>query len=146
VQGVAEAPPEPAQPPVAALVAPRAAQAETGADAAPERATGGGAQLAAARAAPPAMVEALIRRGDAMLAIGDVTAARLLYERAAAGGSGRAALAAGRTYDPAVLGALNARGLRPDPDAAAAWYQRALALGEAEAAPLLHAVRHHGAR
>jgi TPR repeat protein len=81
-----------------------------------------------------------------MLDIGNVTAARLLYERAAAAGSGRAALAAGRTYDPAVLGALNARGLRPDPDAAAAWYRQALALSEADADPLLHAVRQHGAR
>ncbi len=95
---------------------------------------------APAAAMSPALVTALIRRGDAMLALGDVSAARLLYERAAAGGSGAAALAAGRTYDPRILEGMGARGLRPDPATAARWYERAIALGEAEAEPLLRAV------
>jgi len=89
---------------------------------------------------PPAMVAALIRRGDAMLPVGDISAARLLYERAAGSGSGAAALAAGRTYDPTVLAALHARRLVPDADAAAAWYRHALDRGEAGAAPLLRAI------
>jgi hypothetical protein len=92
----------------------------------------------------PAMVAALIRRGDQMLAIGDISAARLLYERAAAAGSGAAALALGRTHDPAVMAQLGARGLRPDPEAAAGWYRRALALGEREAEPLLRALAEGG--
>lgn len=101
---------------------------------------------AATRAAPPtvqmapAMIAALTRRGDQMLAIGDISAARLLYERAAAAGSGAAALALGRTYDPAAMAQLGARGLRPDPETAAAWYRRAQALGEQEAEPLLRAL------
>ncbi|WP_270933778.1 SEL1-like repeat protein [Falsiroseomonas oryzae] len=90
---------------------------------------------------PAAVVAALIRRGDAMLAMGDISAARLLYGRAANEGSGAAALALGRTHDPAVLNALGARGLRADPAVAADWYRRALALGEAGAEPLLRSVQ-----
>jgi hypothetical protein len=98
--------------------------------------------VAAAVAPPPvamapAMLAALIRRGDDMLAIGDVSAARLLYARAAAAGSGPAAIAVGRTHDPAAIARLGLRGLRPDPAAAATWYRRALALGEPEAEALL---------
>jgi TPR repeat protein len=83
------------------------------------------------------MIAALVRRGDEMLALGDVSAARLLYERAANAGSAAAAVAAGRTYDPAVLSAIGAREIRPDPAAAAAWYRRAAALGDPGAATLL---------
>lgn len=107
----------------------------------PETPSGGTPPVAApAPAMAPALVTALIRRGDAMLALGDVSAARLLYERAAAGGSGAAALAAGRTYDPRMLESIGARSLRPDPEAAARWYRRALELGEGEAEPLLRAI------
>jgi TPR repeat protein len=84
----------------------------------------------------PELLMALVRRGDAMLAVGDVSAARLLYERAASAGSGPAATAMGRTYDPTVLAALGVRGLRPDPATALTWYRRATALGDAEAEPL----------
>ncbi len=80
----------------------------------------------------PAMLLALIQRGDAMLALGDLSAARLLYERAAAGGDGHAATAAGKTYDPAFLARFG--GVIPgDPAMAAGWYRRAIALGDREA-------------
>lgn len=69
-----------------------------------------------------------MRRGDALLAIGDISGARRFYERAAEAGSPEAAIAAGRTHDPAVLATLGARGIRPDPEAAATWYRRAEAL------------------
>ncbi len=85
---------------------------------------------------PPAMIVALLRRGEAMLAQGDVSAARLLFERAAQAGSGAAALALAHSYDPRFLAELGTRGLRPDPAAAARWYERADALGEAEATRL----------
>ena len=81
----------------------------------------------------PEMLAALVRRGDAMMAIGDVSAARLLYERAAAAGSGAAATALGRSYDPAALATLRVRGLRGDAAAAAAWYRRGVSLGDPEA-------------
>ncbi|MFZ4405955.1 MAG: hypothetical protein ACOYOH_01375 [Paracraurococcus sp.] len=80
----------------------------------------------------PAMLAALLRRGDALLALGDVSAARRFYERAAEGGSAAGARAAGRTHDPAVLAALGVRGIRPDPAEAAAWYRRADSLAAEE--------------
>ncbi|MBP0493515.1 hypothetical protein [Roseomonas indoligenes] len=82
----------------------------------------------------PALLQLLLRRGDALLGLGDVSAARLFYERAAAAGSGAAAVAMARTYDPAVLGELGVRGLRPERDTAITWYRRAVALGSADAA------------
>ncbi len=53
---------------------------------------------------PLGMVAALIERGAAMAAGGDIVAARLFYERAASAGSGQAAIEVGKTYDPQVLG------------------------------------------
>lgn len=68
-----------------------------------------------------------------MLALGDISAARLLYERAASLGSARAATALGKTYDPAFLATIQVSGLAPNRAAAAAWYQKAAGLGDAEA-------------
>ena len=102
----------------------------------PAAATAAAPAPAAPPSLPPAMVAALLRRGEAMLAEGDISAARLLFERAARGGSGAAALALGRSHDPRFLAALGVRGLRADPEAAARWYEHASALGEAEATRL----------
>jgi hypothetical protein len=82
---------------------------------------------------PSAATIALLRRGEALLAIGDISAARRFFERAAADGSGAAALALAGTFDARVLAQLGARGLPPDPAQARLWYQRALALGETAA-------------
>jgi alginate production protein len=80
----------------------------------------------------------LVERGDAFFANGDVSAARLLYLRAAAAGDPKAALAAGRSYDPNVLARLGTRGgITADPEAAAAWYRKAASGGASEAAALL---------
>jgi type II secretory pathway predicted ATPase ExeA len=81
----------------------------------------------------PQLIAQLLKRGDEMLARGDVSAARLLYEYAAAAGDARAATAAGKTYDPAFLREITALGVPPQPDRAAAWYRRAAAAGDAEA-------------
>lgn len=83
---------------------------------------------------PAEIIAALIKRGDELLRIGDISAARLAYERAAAGGSAQAMNALGTTYDPSFLNRLNARGIRPDPAMAAEWYRKAAALGDAAAA------------
>ena len=56
---------------------------------------------AAAGVLPDTMVAALLRRGDAMLELGDIPAARRFYKRAAKFGSAEAAAAMGATYDPA---------------------------------------------
>jgi hypothetical protein len=71
-------------------------------------------------------------RGDEMLSIKDISAARKYYEYAANAGSARAATALAESYDPAFLTQLGAVGIRPDPALAAAWYGRAVALGDAE--------------
>ena len=78
--------------------------------------------------ASPALVEALIARGDAMMSRCDISAARLLYERAA--GDARAASALARTYDPAFLAEIGTCGIRGDAALAAAWYRKAASLGD----------------
>lgn len=85
---------------------------------------------AAAEAISPALAAALLARGNAMLAMGDISAARLLFERAAAGGSVPAMEAAGRAYDPDVLARIGAVGIRADAGLAATYY-RAAALNDA---------------
>jgi hypothetical protein len=76
----------------------------------------------------------LISRGDAMLAIKDISAARKLYELAANLGSAVAAKGLARTYDPGFVSKLGIVGMRPDVTLAASWYDRAAALGDREAA------------
>lgn len=73
-------------------------------------------------------------RGDAMLAIKDVSAARKLYEQAADLGSAAAAKGLARTYDPRYVQNLGIVGMRPDITMAAGWYDRAAALGDRESA------------
>ena len=75
----------------------------------------------------------LLSRGNAMLALGDISAARLLYERATALGSAGAATRLGNTYDAAFLASIQARGIVADQAAAIAWYRKAAALGDTEA-------------
>lgn len=80
-----------------------------------------------------ALAETMVRRGDALLQRGDISAARLLYDRAASAGSAHAATAMGKTYDATVLAGIGVAGLRPDPALAADWYRRGLSLGDEEA-------------
>lgn len=76
------------------------------------------------------------RRADRLLELGDISGARLLYERAAALGSGTAALSMARTFDPDFLAAWHAS-VPANPAKSAEWYRRALASGSTDAmAPL----------
>lgn len=75
----------------------------------------------------------LIRRGVELMQMGDFAAARLLLRPAAEAGDPQAALMLGSTFDPAIVADLGVRGLAPDPDAARAWYRRAMASGSTEA-------------
>jgi type II secretory pathway predicted ATPase ExeA len=84
-------------------------------------------------AIPKGTIELLIRRGNEMLAAGDISAARLLYERAAAAGDARAATAAGKTYDPVFLGQIGAFGVAARPEQAVRWYRQAIEAGDNEA-------------
>ncbi len=91
----------------------------------------------AGHALPAETLELIVRRGDDLLALGDLAAARLLYERAAAAGDARGAIGIAKTYDPLVLAQIGARGIQPDPDVAASWYRKALSLGDTSAAARL---------
>jgi TPR repeat protein len=79
----------------------------------------------------------LRRRGDAMLAIGDVSSARLLYTPAAESGDAEATMQLAKTYDPLFLKKIGAWGIPTDASIAAKWYRKAVALGDTEAAELL---------
>ena len=79
----------------------------------------------------------LIARAERFLQIGDIAAARLLYEAAAGTGSAGAAIGIGRTYDPVFLQATGAFGVRPDPGKAIEWYQTARERRHADAAGLI---------
>jgi TPR repeat protein len=79
-----------------------------------------------------------VARGDALFAGGDLSSARLFYERAADAGDGRAALKLGNTYDPVFLEFAHLR-VTGDVALAESWYIRARKLGETEAEILLTA-------
>ncbi len=82
---------------------------------------------------PPEILAELLRRGDAMLAIGDIASARLLYAKAAESGDPRAETQLGKTYDSLFLAQVGALGLATDPITAAKWYHKAAASGDTEA-------------
>jgi TPR repeat protein len=94
----------------------------------------------------PAAVSALLARGDELIRIGDIAAGRLVYQRAATLGSGQAATAAGRTYDPRFLRQIGTMGVVADPEAAAAWYRKGAALGDRAAQSLLNNLEPANAR
>jgi hypothetical protein len=71
----------------------------------------------------------LLARGDWLFATGDVSAARLLYERAADAGEARAAVRLGESFDPFYLDGSHLRGLQGDRDMALFWYRHARDLG-----------------
>ena len=94
---------------------------------------------AATALAPPisglseAELTELLHHGDALLRTGDISSARLFYERAADAGDGRAAVRLGATFDPEFLGRLGLGKLQADPAEAGLWYSRARDLGEVDA-------------
>lgn len=75
----------------------------------------------------------LISYGHDYMARADVSAARLLYRRAADGGSALGAAALAASFDPVALDQRGLRGVRPDPEAALYWYRVAATLGNEEA-------------
>jgi hypothetical protein len=83
---------------------------------------------------------ALVARGDALFATGDVTNARLFYRRGADGGDGPAALRLGESFDPAFLAQAGVGHVPGDAKEAAYWYWRALDLGVRDAALLLQSL------
>ena len=79
-----------------------------------------------------------MQRGDESLARGNITVARLFYQKAAELGWGPGAFALATTYDPNELSRLTVvGGIQPDRAAALKWYEKARELGAAEAADRL---------
>lgn len=70
----------------------------------------------------------LIRRGEELLARGDLAGARLVFGRAAGDGDPRGAIGMARSFDPETLLKVRVLGIRPDPDQAAQWYARSKVL------------------
>lgn len=77
---------------------------------------------------------AKMKIGVELMTYGEVSAARVMFQRAAEAGEGAGAFALAETYDPLVLGALRLReGIVPDVALARTWYERARDLGSLEA-------------
>ena len=82
----------------------------------------------------------LMARGDALMELGDVAAARRFYDRAYDLGNIRAARSIARTYDPVVLGSMNVQGMRGDAAKALDWYRKAENAGEPDATQAIAAL------
>ncbi len=72
-----------------------------------------------------AQIERYLDRGAELLEAGDIVAARLLFMRIAEAGDRRGAKGVAMTYDPNVYAHLPVAGLKPDPEQAAFWYEKA---------------------
>jgi len=79
-----------------------------------------------------------------MLALGDLSAARLLFGRAAQAGDVGAMLALGGTYDP--TSSTDPQPRAEDLATAARWYRLAAASGSAEAASRLQQINQHATK
>lgn len=115
-------PPATPDPPAGVAAAPSTPRAASSAGAESGARTMGAAELAA-----------LLKRGNDLVARGDLVGARLVFERAAQAGESSAALALASTYDPVVLERLGERGLAPNIAMARFWYEKAKELGSKEA-------------
>lgn len=85
-----------------------------------------------------------LKRGNDELAEGRVAPARLLYERAAGMGLAQAAMALAGTYDARELSRPHLRNILPEPAEAKRWYERARALGAADAGAKLQHLGSNG--
>jgi hypothetical protein len=97
-------------------------------------------QAEVVRSLDPREVAALVKRGQDLLASGDVQSARLLLLRGAEARDARAALLVGTTYDPVLLRQIGADGPMADTAQARLWYQRAKEWGEPDAQRKLDAM------
>lgn len=86
-------------------------------------------------------VRRLTARGELLLDTGDIGAARVVLERAAAAGSAIAALRLGETYDPVFLRRSGTQANAGDEAQAQRWYEQAERLGSPRAAERLGELR-----
>jgi hypothetical protein len=85
-------------------------------------------------------VVALLRRGEELLANGDLAAARLLLQRVAETKNAQAAFQLASTYDPAALKKFSNNSVAADPALAQYWYERARDWGSPDASSPLEAL------
>lgn len=88
--------------------------------------------------APPTETLRIEARGR--IEAGDVAAARDVLSRAVALGDAEATLSLAETFDPNMLAAWNARGIKPEVGTARTLYQKALSLGVSKARQRLDAL------
>ena len=74
-----------------------------------------------------------VLRGEELMNLGDIAAARLFFELAAEQGSAEAATSVGRTYDPVHYERNQVQGIPADPAKALEWYNEGLNAGDAGA-------------
>ena len=82
----------------------------------------------------------LRKRGEELVAAGQLGPARLVLRRAAEAGDSDAAFALAMTYDPILLRARVVIGVAPDDAMARAWYEKAKELGSMDAPRRLEAI------
>lgn len=78
--------------------------------------------------------QGLLRSGDKLMGLGDLSAARQFYAKALDQGLTEAALKLGKTYDPMVFEEKNVQGMKPDASTAMKYYLQAQASGVGGAA------------
>jgi TPR repeat protein len=79
-------------------------------------------------------IAAKMKLGVELMTYGEVTKARVMFQRVAEAGDGAGAFALAETYDPLVLDGLQLRkGIMPDLALAHTWYERARDLGSTDA-------------
>ena len=122
-QGARDAPPPPSGAPASATIL--RAGTQLLAPQAPERSTGPALKIPAMTPEDRDRAMRLLRKGDEHLSEGNISAARLFYERAADVGVAEAAMALAGTYDTSELSRLHARGITPNAAEARRWYERA---------------------
>jgi hypothetical protein len=83
----------------------------------------------------------LVAQARAVIASGDIEAARAALTKLVEIGNVSAAVALGSTYDPSILDALGVRNIPPDVAKARVWYQRAQQMGAPEAGKLLDVLK-----
>ncbi len=101
------------------------------------------ADAASRSALDPDDIGRLVKRGEDLLAHGDIAAARLLLARAAEAHDAQATLSLAASYDPEVLHRLPVLGIKPDVAAARVWYEKAAGYGSAEAIRRLATLPEH---
>ena len=82
-----------------------------------------------------------IRRGNELLALGDIASARLFFEEAISQGSAGGHTALARTYDPLYFVEAQISGPEPDPERAIAHYSQAVQAGDKGAQAWLDRLR-----